>query len=156
MVSDPGRVLARVAEAVATMSTYPFTIEDHLARVRVVGKWCCWRLPHRVDSDGYVTFYVNFKSYRAHRFIYKNLIGPISRKLTLDHLCRNRWCCNPNHVAPVTNKVNCLRGESPCARNARKTRCPYGHPYNKKNTRIRTNGGRRCIACMRNKPWERA
>lgn len=29
-----------------------------------------------------------------------------------DHLCRYRACCNWNHLEPVTNRENCLRGSN--------------------------------------------
>jgi hypothetical protein len=60
----------------------------------------------------------------AHRRAYERVHGPIPEGLVLDHLCRNRWCCNPEHLQPVSNMENILRGESPPARNARKQCCP--------------------------------
>lgn len=63
----------------------------------------------------------------AHRRAYREARGAIPEGLVLDHLCRNRWCCNPDHLEPVTNAENILRGESPPAKNARKERCPNGH-----------------------------
>lgn len=38
--------------------------------------------------------------------------------MTLDHLCRHRWCVNPMHVEPVTNLENILRGTVPSANRA--------------------------------------
>lgn len=54
----------------------------------------------------------------AHRFAYELLVGPIPPGLTLDHLCRNRGCVNPDHLQPVTQRVNVLRGDAPAARTA--------------------------------------
>lgn len=87
----------------------------------------------------------------AHRWAYEALVGPIPDGLTLDHLCRNRACVNPDHLEPVTGATNSLRGESPAAVNARKTNCPKGHEYTAENI---TYGGysgreRRCRACNR-------
>lgn len=86
---------------------------------------------------------------RAHRFAYELLIGPIPKGLTLDHLCRVRLCVNPKHLEPVTIGVNALRGVSPNAQNARKTHCLRGHPFNAKNTYVRTDGHRTCRPCQR-------
>jgi len=59
---------------------------------------------------------------RTHRVAYELLIGPIPDGLHLDHLCRNRACCNPAHLEPVPQSENNRRaGEA-------KTHCPYGHP----------------------------
>jgi hypothetical protein len=46
----------------------------------------------------------------VHRLVYEYLVGPIPPGMQLDHLCRNRRCCNPDHLEPVTNRANVLRG----------------------------------------------
>lgn len=67
----------------------------------------------------------------AHRFSYELLVGPIPDGLQLDHLCRNRICVNPDHLEPVTQRENLLRGTTLPGQNARKDRCPQGHPYDR-------------------------
>jgi hypothetical protein len=42
--------------------------------------------------------------------------------LVLDHLCGNRLCVRPNHLEPVTPRVNCLRGRCSHRRNGRDSR----------------------------------
>lgn len=84
----------------------------------------------------------------SHRLSYEAFVGPIPGELTLDHLCRNRACCNPAHLEAVTLTENKRRGESPAAVNARKVRCPLGHPYAGANL-IRHAKGRRCRECKR-------
>ena len=87
----------------------------------------------------------------AHRVVYELLVGPIPEGLTLDHLCRVRCCVNPNHLEPVTDKVNILRGTGMSARNIKKTHCSQGHEYTLENTRIlrlqRGGLGRSCRTC---------
>ena len=68
--------------------------------------------------------------------------------MVLDHLCRNTLCANPNHLEPVTTRVNVLRGESPSAHAARATHCPQGHPLNDQNMRV-YSGARVCLPCKR-------
>lgn len=46
----------------------------------------------------------------AHVVIYEILIGPVPAGYVLDHVCRQRLCCNPWHVEPVTNAENVRRG----------------------------------------------
>lgn len=77
-----------------------------------------------------------------HRFAYELVVGPVPEGLVLDHLCRNKGCCNPAHVEPVTQKVNVHR-----AGGAPKTHCKRGHEWTPENTRITRNGTRNCRAC---------
>lgn len=41
----------------------------------------------------------------SHRRAWEAANGPVPDGLVLDHLCRNRWCCNPTHLEPVTNAI---------------------------------------------------
>lgn len=50
------------------------------------------------------------RSVRAHRYAYEHTLGPIPDGLTLDHLCSNRLCVNPDHLEPVTAEENARRG----------------------------------------------
>lgn len=104
----------------------------------------CWRWTGPLSVDGYATFNINNHPVRVHRFAYKLLVGPIPDGLVIDHLCRNRACCNPAHMEPVTDAVNLRRGFSPSALNARRTHCRRGHELPDVPT---GNRGRRCPAC---------
>ena len=109
----------------------------------------CWLRRGTNRGHGYGTMSIRNKTYYAHRFAYELLIGPIPDGLCLDHLCRNTLCVNPEHLEPVTNAENLLRGQNPWAINARKTYCQMGHPYDKTNTYVRPDGSRRCKICTR-------
>lgn len=96
----------------------------------------------------------HFKGYgsfcgKAHRFSYELFKGPIPAGLTIDHLCRNTYCVNPEHLEAVTNRENILRGISPPAIFAKKTHCSKGHEFTPENTYIRNYKiGRKCRICM--------
>lgn len=94
------------------------------------------------NLNGYYRLTLNGKRVYAHRWTWEQANGPVPAGLVLDHLCRNRWCCNPAHLEPVTNAENILRGESPPARNAKKLRCPEGHEYV-----TASDGTRQCPTC---------
>jgi len=79
------------------------------ARVEVTKT--CWLWTGSRSRDGYGKFEpATSVFYKAHRFAYETVVGPIPEGLTLDHLCRVRRCVNPDHLEPVTNQENLLRG----------------------------------------------
>lgn len=107
----------------------------------------CWIWTATLTRLGYGHFRMGEKLRSAHRVAYELLVGPIPEGMTLDHLCRKPACVNPDHLEPVTQHENILRGKAPAAINARKTHCVRGHPLSGENLYIRPNGHRRCRAC---------
>lgn len=124
----------------------PSTVERFWARFVKLPSGC-WQWTGALDVNGYGTFSIDGRSRGAHQAAWKLLVGPIDNE-TIDHLCRNRGCVNPSHLEPASIADNVMRGESPPARNARKTHCPNGHEYTSENTYILpSKGWRRCRAC---------
>lgn len=117
-------------------------IKMHTATDPITGCWV-WQLA-LIPATGYGGLTVEGKLLRAHRASYEAFVGPIADGLHIDHLCRNRACCNPEHLEPVTPLVNNQR--SPYCRN-RITHCPYGHEYDAKNTYLTSTNQRQCRAC---------
>ncbi len=118
------------------------------SKVTLAGPDECWPWLSTHNHKGYGQFMVDGKVKMAHRLAYEDRIGPIPPGLTLDHLCRNRACCNPAHLEPVSNRENILRGNGATARNARKTHCKNGHEFTPDNI-YRSSTGRECRTCRR-------
>lgn len=140
-VEAPDRVITR-ASAFST-SNLPEQLRTKIA----ISDEGCW-IWTAARSHGYGVVTIDRRLVKAHRSVYQALVGQIPEGLTIDHLCRERACVNPEHLEPVTHRENILRGEGVAAKNAAKTHCPYGHEYDEKNTR-RTGGRRVCRECSR-------
>src|SRR5208337_2315659 len=100
------------------------------AKVDVRGPSECWPWLASKSLSGYGQFLVTSgrPMMRPHRFvwtIYYKLDVPVG--LEMDHLCRNRLCCNPHHLEPVTKLENIRRGENFTAQQFRQTHCIVGH-----------------------------
>jgi HNH endonuclease len=100
-------------------------------------------------TKGYGRMSVGGKEQYVHRWAYERFVGQLPDGLDVDHLCRNPSCVNFAHLEPVTHQVNCLRGESPCAKYARRDTCAKGHAYTAENTFTRPDKSRGCRTCDR-------
>lgn len=112
----------------------------------------CWEWIASVSSLGYGQFHWGDGMVAAHRFTYQWLIGGLQAGIDqeVDHLCRNRKCCNPIHLEAVSHKENTIRGISFVAINANKTHCVNGHQLDESNTFWQVENKRsrrRCRSC---------
>lgn len=135
-------------------SVVTFFIMEQDATTRFMSKVAkiadgCWSWQGYCRANGYGEFWYRGRARRAYRvsvMLFKKT--EIPHGMTVDHLCRNPRCVNPNHLEIVTQRVNVLRGHGIAAKNALKTHCPQGHQYSVDNTYIR--GRRRyCKTCKR-------
>lgn len=84
-----------------------------MAKVDLSGD--CWLWTAAIDkTTGYGKFHAGEgrRIANAHRWSYEHFVGPVPAGLDLDHLCRVRHCVRPDHLEPVTRRVNLLRGDT--------------------------------------------
>ncbi len=106
----------------------------------------CWIWQAAKDPHGYGRISRKIdgvKVYLAHRYAYLTIVGPIEEGLTLDHLCRNTSCVNPEHLEPVTLYENFKRGENPKIKAHLAGTCTKGHPLTPE-TRLTHGQCRQC------------
>lgn len=108
----------------------------------------CWTWSRGANDAGYGLISWQGRVWYVHRLLWTLLVGPIAEGLEVDHLCKNTRCCNPDHLEPVTPRVNKLRSGGMSGRHARRDACTNGHPYTNDSLYIdRGSGG--CRVCDR-------
>lgn len=134
-------------------ATRPSPLERIKARIVEVpapnGGPPCWVYTGHNTPAGYGQNKVAGRKVLVHRFMWEQMVGPIADGYHIDHLCRNRACCNPAHLEPVTPQINQHRGMGFSGINARKTHCHRGHDLNEANVYMTPKGSRMCKPCRR-------
>lgn len=115
----------------------------------------CWLWMGGCNHDGYGNFGVDGRTESSHRIAYLFEKGVIPVGLELDHKCRIKSCCNPDHLEPVTHHENIRRAGSwslanaaACISKRAATHCINGHEYIESNTGW-YKGHRYCRVCNR-------
>jgi len=124
------------------------TVNKYLKNYHLEGD--CWIWDGWIDRLGYGGIGGgNTKHIKAHRFFYEHHRESIPEGMTIDHLCRNRRCVNPEHLEVVSSYVNKLRAIRVRRAKSAKTHCFRGHEYTPENTMQKTGilGGRECRIC---------
>lgn len=153
-------------------------LPDNIASKISVQPNGCWHWISALNDQGYGVLTRKRKQYRAHRFVYELLVGPIPQGLDLDHECHipengckggksclHRRCVNPDHVGPKTRKDNLARGVQ-TNRDLEGMRkfirpvalaCQYGHTYVPGSFYVyRKTGSRLCKICSLQRYWVKA
>ena len=141
-------------------------IRERIATEATVLESGCWVMPTSRDHNGYVRFRLSIEGRKretgSHRASWLAYRGDIPRDdLQIDHLCRVRHCCNPDHLELVTNRENAIRSVAaigPAGRGKRPatappSKCGRGHDMAGENLRTHSlkNGKtvRVCRDCQR-------
>jgi hypothetical protein len=114
----------------------------------------CW-LWAGAASGKYAQFRIKGVQAVVHRVVYTWLVGAIPKQMTLDHLCRNTLCVNPNHLEVVSMAENLRRASNSISTKCSNSEnCPKGHPYFGANLYINPRGDRECRRC-RNEAYKK-
>lgn len=73
---------------------------NQLPRVRFVQvpSGCVINTTHKLNQDGYFRKCIDGKLVMVHRWIWEKNFWKIPDGFEVDHICRNRACCNPEHL----------------------------------------------------------
>jgi hypothetical protein len=66
----------------------------------------CWNWTGSTTNGGYGMFKMGASPKVAHRISYTYANGEIPDGMTIDHMCHNRSCVNPDHLRIATTKEN--------------------------------------------------
>lgn len=109
----------------------------------------CHQWARGKNKYGYGALHVGRKMLRSHRFAWEQAHGPIPDGLLIDHQCRNRACCNVDHLRVVTYNINNVENVVGAAWQISKAKkhCKHGHEFTVENTINRIRNGRACRDC---------
>lgn len=111
----------------------------------------CWLWTGSGNGHGYGQMWWRGRLRQTHRVVYDELAGGIPFGLHVDHVrargCASTWCCNPDHLEPVTPRENGMRGDTIQGRYAGRTHCKHGHSFAEYGFTGNGFTGRRCRRC---------
>lgn len=110
----------------------------------------CWLWTGLIRSNGYGQIHLGNVGRTSvpmltHRFSWLVAQRLLEVDRQLDHLCRVRACCNPDHLESVTQQINMMRAYE------HQTHCKNGHEFTPENTQWYGKYGtkRNCRTCNR-------
>jgi hypothetical protein len=120
-------------------------LPERIASRIVVDEHGCWVWQGWKNSGGYGYVRWDGRDQPIHRVVFQLTGGVILDDAELDHRCRNRACCRPKCLEPVSHAENQRRlsaAQISCRR--------AGHDWsNPRNVARHTNGRRYCAECAR-------
>ena len=124
----------------------PGTLERFAAKIRLSDDDACRLRWIKPGKTGYGQFLLNGKYRGAHVASHLMFVGPVPDGWHVDHV-RDRGC---THTDCVSRDENIRRGDAGLWHSS-KTHCPAGHEYTPENIYWRSDGGRGCKTCIKEK-----
>lgn len=121
----PGRLCACGCGGLTSPAKFPCKQREYIKnhhlrkkdsdRYSVDAETGCWIWKRSLTPQGYGLVSTRNEDgtlsyFGAHKWLYEKYNGKVPEGMQLDHLCRNRRCCNPDHLEVVTPAVNQQRG----------------------------------------------
>ena len=131
--------------------------ERFIKRITIAASGC-WEMNGFHDRDGYAQFHCYQKTSRAHRISYEWHKGKIQAGLTIDHLCENKECVNPEHLEAVTREENGRRHNAKgykkwWATLSNESRATFVENVSKKASQVAANKKLAATHCRRGHEW---
>ena len=104
----------------------------------------CWLWQGYLDG-GYAKVRVGGKWHRVQRIVHEKFCGPIPEGAEVHHLCDNKRCVSPAHLLALSSQEH--RKFHP--ENGPWSYCSRGHFLSEANTRLESDGKRKCRLCER-------
>lgn len=130
-------------------------LKDRIIRSVKVADNGCWNWIYRLNRAGYGLICIRSDSAKhnrfAHRMAYEAFVCPIPEGMTIDHLCDNKRCCNPEHLRIATALDNYMRYVRECRKDIDYRLVACGLPDHRKGRNLYTapDGRKSCRACTR-------
>jgi len=70
----------------------------HLLEFNITETGCKVPVNHKLNKDGYFRKHINGKAQMYHRYTWELVNGTIPNGYEVNHLCKNRACCNIEHL----------------------------------------------------------
>lgn len=70
---------------------------------------CVVPTSHKLNADGYFRKKTDGVLEMYHRTVYRNTHGDIPEGFEVDHICRNRACCNVHHLQLLEGSAHAVK-----------------------------------------------
>lgn len=89
----------------------PKTIGRFFSYIDIHPGCSCWKWTGHLNSHGYGHYRCGGKLTYAHRFSYALFNNGVPEGMTVDHICGNARCVNPEHLQLATSEDNAAKGK---------------------------------------------